>query len=493
MKLVLKLVWFLQDRDLLGINMSLKFSKICVSALSGGGGKTLLSLGLSRACLNKGYNVKTFKKGPDYIDSAWLSLASKNQTTNLDPFFLDEIKLKELFWKSLKKGDKPLFALIEGNRGLFDGLDVNGSYSTAQLARTLNCPILLSLDCTKMTRTSAAIIDGICNFEENLNFCGVVLNQIGSSRHEFAIRSALEKYTDIPILGAISRMNQDYLPERHMGIATLDNFFENNKEINERIEKLADIVKVQVDIDKILKFSECEFEHFNSIDLKCDKVCNIGYVNDKALWFYYPENLEALENEGANLISLSLFDDLSSWNKIDALYLGGGFPEDYVEELCKSKIFSFLKEKANEGLPIYAECGGLVILTKGLKKNGKFYELANILPFSAEFCDKPQGLGYVEGKIISKNHFFPENWHFKGHEFHYSRLIIDDNDNIDISNCALKLNRGFGLGNRESKNYINGYDGYIYKNIWASYSHVFAPSCLIWAKNFVKLASKKKV
>ena len=223
-------------------------ARICISALSGGGGKTLLSLGLARAFSRQGLAVQPFKKGPDYIDAAWLSLAAGRQASNLDPYFLSPARLRALFRHVMGRSGARL-ALLEGNRGLFDGMDVRGSCATAELARTLDCPVLLSLDCTKMTRTAAALVAGVRNFEPGLRLAGVVLNQVASARHEGILREAITTYTDVPVLGAIPRLRENPLPERHMGLASLcgDDLSPQAQEI---LEKLADVVRDHVDMDR---------------------------------------------------------------------------------------------------------------------------------------------------------------------------------------------------------------------------------------------------
>ncbi|WP_303928950.1 AAA family ATPase, partial [Desulfovibrio piger] len=222
-------------------------ARICISALSGGGGKTLLSLGLARAFSRQGLAVQPFKKGPDYIDAAWLSLAAGRQASNLDPYFLPPARLRALFRHVMGRGRARL-ALLEGNRGLFDGMDVRGSCATAELARTLDCPVLLSLDCTKMTRTAAALVAGVRHFEPGLRLAGVVLNQVASARHEGILREAITTYTDVPVLGAIPRLRENPLPERHMGLASLcgDELAPQAQEI---LEKLADVVRGHVDME----------------------------------------------------------------------------------------------------------------------------------------------------------------------------------------------------------------------------------------------------
>lgn len=454
--------------------------RICLTSTGGGGGKTLLSLGLGRAWTKLGRRVQPFKKGPDYIDAAWLSVSCLLPAINLDPFFLSAEELRNLFGNGLI--DKDL-GLIEGNRGLYDGLDEDGSCSTAQLARILNCPILICIDCTKSSRTIAAILHGLTTFEENLDFCGVILNRVGSQRHETAIRNALKATTDIQVLGALPRMQANMLPERHMGLATHGPHLHD--EANKILDKLANFVDAYCDLPKIWSVAQSAPKlNFTpapvNFTIKQDAP-SIGYVLDKALWFYYPENIQELEKAGAKTVRLSLLDRFndSAWDKISGLYLGGGFPEDFAEEIAASAQLKKIAALANRGIPIYAECGGLIILCKGLEIRETIYPMAQIFEPLIKFMQKPQGLGYVEATVIADNAFYPLGMNLKGHEFHYSLCIWDQHQKHDF---ALKLSRGRGLA--------AGYDGLLKNNIWASYLHIFAPSQPIWAKNFVELARK---
>ena len=240
--------------------LSVPTPRLCISAVSGGGGKTILSLGLARCWRKAGLRVQPFKKGPDYIDAAWLTQATGHPACNLDPFFLSAEKLRLLFalrtghglpdreTASAASGAHPAadLALLEGNRGLFDGMDVQGSCSTAELARTLTCPVLLSLNCTKMTRTAAAVVAGLAHFEPGLHLAGVILGQTASSRHEDILRRAIETYTDIPVLGCLPRQRRNPLPERHMGLATLggDAF---SQETENLLDELARLVREHLD------------------------------------------------------------------------------------------------------------------------------------------------------------------------------------------------------------------------------------------------------
>lgn len=507
--------------------------RICVSALSGGGGKTLLSLGLARALTGMGLSVKPFKKGPDYIDAAWLSLAAHCPATNLDPYFLPPPRLRALFAHAMSTaatapagreatadGAAVSLGLVEGNRGLFDGLDAAGSCSTAELARILACPVLISLDCTKMTRTAAALVQGMLNFEPGLSFCGVVLNQLGSSRHESAVRRALEQYTDLRVLGALPRLPENPLPERHMGIACRGEALADDAE--RILDSLADLARAHLDIAAVLaaaraappltaqgsfwpaqearaaastqasgpqressgmtRAAATAPQKRPSAALVEKSGPRIGYVRDAALWFYYQENLEALSRAGAELICLSLLDHGAPWPELDGLYLGGGFPEDSAPELSRSPHLPVPAALAKAGAPVYAECGGFMLLAQGIEREGRFWPMSGVFPVTACFCSKPQGLGYVRGRVALENPYFPQGLEVRGHEFHYSRCRWSGPAPL----CALDLERGQGMGP------IGGTfrDGLIYKRVWAGYTHIFAPATPCWAPGFVEAARR---
>ena len=535
-------------------------ARICISALSGGGGKTLLSLGLARAFSRQGLAVQPFKKGPDYIDAAWLSLAAGRQASNLDPYFLPPARLRALFRHVMERSGARL-ALLEGNRGLFDGMDVRGSCATAELARTLDCPVLLSLDCTKMTRTAAALVAGVRNFEPGLRLAGVVLNQVASARHEGILREAITTYTDVPVLGAIPRLRENPLPERHMGLASLcgDDLSPQAQEI---LEKLADVVRDHVDMERVLAIADdlpalpeepdfwdeaawagegavapsgagrsaachagtafaagagasCEGaaptgtlsvtsprattpdstqtgRDEGIVASRCrtlrpadspEPAPRIGYVRDRALWFYYEENLEALRRAGAELVRLSLLDD-APWPELDGLYLGGGFPEDWARELAASPHLARLATLAGEGLPIYAECGGFMVLASALERDGQRWPMSGIFPVETRFCPKPQGLGYVRADVVLPNPYFPQGSVLRGHEFHYS-LCHEPAAVSGRLEHALRLRKGTGMG-RDAEGH--GRDGLVSGRVWAAYCHIFAPAVPGWAPRFVDLA-----
>lgn len=458
--------------------------RLCISSTSGGGGKTLFSLGLARAWTEAGVEVKPYKKGPDYIDAAWLAAACGRQCTNLDPFFLGPEELKHLFQSSMEPG---CVALLEGNRGLYDGMNETGECSTAQVARTTDCPIVLTLDCVKATRTVAAVIRGLTSFEPGLTFAGVVLNRVGSPRHECSLRRVLEANVDVPVLGAIPRMTVNLLPERHMGLASRGGALADNLQCT--LGELAGTVRENCDVDALLVSARCAPPLFAPLGRKPDIPAPhtsprpvIGYVQDEALWFYYPENLQALRDAGCELRRLSFFSRPEDWQGLHGLYLGGGFPEDMAEEISGAPQLRILRQNVQDGLPVYAECGGLIVLCRSLKYDGRTWPMAGVVPADVHWHERPVGLGYVAGEICRENAFYPLGMTIKGHEFHYCACTFVGGNPDPV----LRLSRGCGLTGDDG-----GFDGYASSNLWASFTHIFAPALPTWAKSFGKLARKR--
>ncbi len=451
--------------------------RIVISGASGGSGKTVLSLGLCRALLRQGLRVAAFKKGPDYIDAAWLSRACGRCCTNLDPFFLPGPRLISLFASAAQGCD---MAVIEGNRGLYDGRDEQGSCSTAGLARLLDAPVLLSLNCTKMTRTAAALIDGLMRFEP-LRFAGVVLAQVSpGSRHESVIRRSIETHTSARVLGTLPRLRPVPIPERHMGLVAAD-----GDEADACLDKLADVITANVDLHGVLEaaaagdLSAAPF--WPDIPPTAGRRPRIGYVQDDVLWFYYKENLTALQHAGADLVRLRLLDD-APWPELDGLYLGGGFPELFAERLAAAPRLAEIARLARSGLPIYAECGGFMVLCRSLVVDGISWPMAGVVPADVEFCPTPQGLGYVEATAVKPNPFHPLGVSWRGHEFHYSRCRT-----AETGALTLELSSGTGMG-RTGR---TGRDGFLCGNTFAAYTHLFAPAVPHWAPRFVSLCAAR--
>ena len=454
--------------------------RIVLAGLSGGTGKTIVSLALARAFKRAGKVVASFKKGPDYIDAQWLGLAADCQCPNLDPYFHTSEIIRSLFFHKSSGAD---ISLVEGNRGLFDGMDEHGSCSTAELARMLHAPVVLAIDCTKMTRTVAAIIQGCVSFEPDLHLAGVILNRTAGERHRSVLRKSIETHTDIPVLGMLPKIASNPIPERHMGLMSDQ---EHDVPAQAALDGLATMAEEWLDLDAIQHVAE-EASDFGPVPPPifpgnpAEKRVRIGYVHDASLWFYYPENLEALEHAGAELVRLSLLSD-EPWPDIDGLYLGGGFPEVFADRIASNThILKHIRSLSESGLPIYAECGGFMVLCESLEINGASHAMAGVFPVGTAFCPRPQGLGYTEAEAVLSNPFFPVGSRILGHEFHYSLCVSEGSSNL---RPALKMIRGKGGG--------IGHDGFLYKNTLAGYNHIHALAVPGWAEAFVAAAAASR-
>ncbi len=459
---------------------NLNIPRIVISAPHGRSGKTTVSIGLNAALSRRGLRVQPFKKGPDYIDTGWLTTASKNQCRNLDMFLMGEDGVKNLFGMANRKAD---ISIIEGNTGLYDSIDIEGKNSTANLSRVLNAPVILVINSARMTRSIAALINGFMNFEPDINIAGVILNNVSGSRHEKKLREAIEYYSGAEILGSIPRSPSLGIPERHLGLIPQG----ENSEFLPVIETISNIVELNVNIDRIIEISRNAPQLSNKMqDARCKMqnlqlaTCNlslkvkIGVVMDRAFSFYYPENFEALKNAGAEIIFLNALED-RFLPDVDALYIGGGFPEMFTDELEDNEsLRKDIKNAVEDGMPVYAECGGLMYLSRSISWNGKTRAMVGAIPCDTEMTKRLQAHGYVilQDKVSGLE--------IRGHEFHYSRIR-----NLGDVSFLYKVIRGKG---------IDGiHDGIIYKNVTASYTHLHAGGALQWAEDFVKSIANRQM
>ncbi len=448
--------------------------RIIISGLSGGAGKTMVALGLARAFTLRGMAVKTFKKGPDYIDAAWLALAAGSPKGNLDPFFCGPDLLRSLCSESSTGYD---LAIIEGNRGLFDGLDLSGSCSTAELARILSAPVVLVMDCTKMTRTAAALAAGCRAFEPDLPLAGAVLNRTGSTRHAGLVRAAVAELAGLPVFGVLPRRETPLIAERHMGLAGVD----EHSRAGRLLDDLAAFLEAHLDLDAILAAARSapalpDSPRPPAPALMGDRPVRLGVVMDAALWFYYEENLAALRAAGAAIVPLSLLD-AAPWPAIDGLYLGGGLPELHIQALsANNRRREEVRALAASGLPVYAECGGFMYLADAVRVGGVDHPMSGVLPVTVEMCPRPQGLGYIEAVVSAENPYHPKGLTLRGHEFHFSRAL-----GAKGLRFGLALSRGRGMVAGEG----GIVDGVVAGNLFAGYTHIYAPAAPHWAPAFV--------
>lgn len=453
--------------------------RLVVAALRGGCGKTTLSLALISAWREQGRRIIPFKKGPDYIDAGWLAQAAGSQCYNLDPYLMNPEQLLGSFIFRIPGADG---AVIEGNRGLYDGTDRAGTYSTAQLAKLLDAPTILVLDCTKVTRTLAAVVLGCRQFDPEVRLAGVILNQVGTSRQEALIRSTIEESTGMPVLGAVPRVRGQDLPERHLGLIP----HQEHPQAQKVLKLLAEMAFKYIDLDRLWQTAlsapdlrEGPSSLWPTLSSSPRPPVRIGVIRDSVFQFYYPENLEALERLGTKLVVFSSLarPDLP---EVDALYLGGGFPETQAEVLAGNEgLCLSIRRAAESGLPIYAECGGLMYLGRTLLVQDKAYPMAGVFPVTFGLEERPQGHGYSIVRADRPNPFYPIGQELIGHEFHYSRPVEYEAEKVNLV-FAVKRGSGFDRGR----------DGLAVNNVLGTYTHLHALTSHLWAEALVDQAVK---
>lgn len=451
------------------------YPRIVLAGSGGDCGKTMLTLGLLSHWRQQGQHVSGFKKGPDFIDAAWIGEAAGSPARNLDVYLMGDSAVYQSFVNHARRSD---ISVIEGNRGLFDGMDAEGTYSTAELAKLLQAPVILILDATKITRTLAAFVLGCLHLDPQLHIAGVILNRVAGARHEKVARRSIEQITGVKVLGAMPKLSHfDLLPERHLGLVTP----EEHGRIKKVCHELSLTVAKNVNVDRIYEIAHrapclSEPEKNQSGTQKAAAKITIGYFRDSAFTFYYPENLEALAAAGAHLIPVSPLED-SSLPPLDCLYIGGGFPETHGDLLSRNKsLLRDLKENVENGLPVYAECGGLIFLSQALKYENEIFPMSSVLPFRIEMRSKPCGHGYCEFEIDRENPFFPVGARIRGHEFHYSTIV----NGAEKVETAYRVLRGQGAN--------HGREGFFYKKVMASYFHVHVFSFPAWADCLIDAA-----
>lgn len=450
--------------------------RLIISALRGGLGKTTLALGIAAAWRTQGRRIAVFKKGPDFIDAGWLGAAAGRPCYNLDPFLMGEDNIRASFEEHTAGAEG---AVIEGNRGLYDGVDEAGTYSTARLAKMLDAPVVLIVDCTKATGTIGALVLGCKQYDPQVPLRGVILNNVSAGRHETVVRKAVEQASGIPVVGAVPRLRRGEFPERHMGLTP----FHEHPDVERAVAAARSVAEQYLDLNALWKIAQ----HAGPLAFGAlhgepqpgplqRRSVRIGVIQDRAFQFYYPDNLEALEREGAELVRINALQD-GALPDIDALYIGGGFPETQAQVLSENTGFCrSLKAAAEQGLPIYAECGGLIYLGRSLKVDDRTYPMASVLPVDFVLEKRPQAHGYAIAEVAGPNPFFDAGVVLKGHEFHYSRVANPG----ELPAGTYRMERGVGVDGTA--------DGLVYKNVLATYTHLHALGTPEWAPAMVRSA-----
>jgi len=451
--------------------------RIVIAGLSGDSGKTLIALGAVLLTRNTGLPVAVFKKGPDYIDAAWLSWAAGRPARHLDSYLMGWETVARSFAAHASVDG---LSVIEGNRGLYDGFDARGTHSTAELAKRLRAPVVLVVNAAKTSRTAAALVLGCQRLDPEVTIAGVVLNYVAGSRHERVLRDAVEGSCGVPVLGAIPRARSDtLLPGRHLGLVTP----EEHPGIGLLRQNLLALLQGNLDLARLVEVAgtapPLPLPAAPSEVAGDGRGLTIGYLRDSAFTFYYPENLEAIERSGATLLPISSLSDAGLPEGLHALYIGGGFPETHAPLLSANQSFlQSIRQRAERGLPIYAECGGLMLLARTITWRGGRHAMAGVLPVDVEVCDVPQGHGYAALDVDQPNPFFPVGLALRGHEFHYSRVVPQG----PALPTACRMTRGTGS--------YPGRDGIVVSNVWASYTHLHASATPAWIAGLLAAARR---
>lgn len=495
-------------------------SRIYISAAHKSSGKTTLSIGLCRALHQRNLTVQPFKKGPDYIDPLWLAKASGFPTGlsgeennsqypseyrgchNLDFNTMDDDEIKRVLSQHSQQAD---ISIIEGNKGLYDGVALDGSDSNAALAKLTQSPVILVIDTRGVTRGVAPLLLGYQQFDKDINIAGVIYNMSSGGRHEEKIRAVTKAYTDIPVLGVVKKSPLLELDERHLGLMPSN----EHEGAEKKIDEIASVVADQVDLDAVFAVAKTAetlaVKPITSVILETAKKVRIGICEDSACGFYYVGDKQALKDAGAELVLINTLED-EGLPELDGLFIGGGFPETHMQALADNTTMRYQIKRAIEaGLPTYAECGGLMYLSQSLHWNGQSAPMVGIIPSDTVMHKKPQGRGHVElietesmpwssGTLfnnsynnsmhdLSNNDINDKERVIKAHEFHYSRLETPDRLR-NKGKFAYKVKRGVGITGEE--------DGWVYKNLLASYAHMRDTENYHWAKRFVDFVREKK-
>lgn len=456
-------------------------SRLLISAAHKSSGKTTLTVGLCAALSAQGMVVQAFKKGPDYIDPMWLAQASGRDCFNLDAYLMTPAQITACFTRHSEASD---ISLVERNKGLYDGLALDGSNSNAALAQLLDLPVVLVLDARGMTRGIAPLILGYQAFDARIRIAGVILNQLGGARHESKLRAVIEHYTDVKVLGAICHDPRLAVVERHLGLMPSHEL----DDASQRVRAMGELIGSQVDLLQVRQIAASvsplnpQPARISVIQAPPQPRVRIGLARDKAFGFYYPDDLQALEQAGAEIVPFDTLKD-TCLPEVDGLFIGGGFPEMFMPELQANKALrSSIKAAIEADLPVYAECGGLMYLARTLHWKGEVYNMAGALPADVVMHERPVGRGYVTLETTGD-----APWQtgigqtLRGHEFHYSSL---ENVAPELK-FAYRVKRGHGVDGQR--------DGIVYRKVLASYAHLRSGAGSDWAAQFVAFVRAQRM
>jgi len=459
--------------------MTQSLPRIFLAAAHKSSGKTTVAIGLAAALRRKGRRVRMFKKGPDYIDPLWHRLASGRDSYNLDFNTQQPDEMRDLF---VRKGADADICLVEANKGLYDGIDLEGRDSNAALARMLDAPVILVIDTEGMTRGIAPLLIGYREFGEGLHIAGVILNRVGTPRHEDKLRAAVERYTDVEVLGAVGRDSSLELEERHLGLTTPGDM----AALDERIAAIGARIGGSVDLDRLEAIAAAAepLRHVPPAPISPPAAdVRIAIARDAAFCFYYPDDLEAFAQAGAELVPFSPIADAALPENVDGLFLGGGFPETHMAALAaNASMRESVRRAIDSGLPTYAECGGLMYLAETLAWQGEKQQMCGAVPARAVMNARPQGRGTIRLAATGAAPWSPvrAGGLVAAHEFHYASL----HGLSDADVYAWEVRRGHGITGR--------HDGIVIGNLVAGFTHLRNTRQSPWVRAFVDFVRRRR-
>ncbi|MEG6522030.1 cobyrinate a,c-diamide synthase [Desulfotomaculum sp. 1211_IL3151] len=457
----------------------MRIPRIVLAGTHSGVGKTTLTLGLLSAFRRRGIKVQPFKVGPDYIDPGLHKAAAGITSHNLDSWMGSPEKVHELFIKRAKGMD---LSLVEGVMGLFDGARGQGERgSTAQVAKIIKAPVVLVFSAQGLARSAAALISGYQNFDPNLQVCGVIANGVGSEGHRQFIKQVLEGELGIPLLGALVKQRDIVMPQRHLGLLPAA----ENKELDQTLTALAQLVEEQIDVTRLLTLAQQAPELTDREILPVQqsfKGVRLAVASDEAFNFYYQDSLDYLVELGAELVFFSPLRDTLLPPDIDGIYIGGGFPEQFLPMLAANQLLKHeLVERSRQAMPVYAECGGFMYLCESITDlAGQAFAGVGLVPARVKMGQRLAALGYVQAKLTKTCLLGEPDMTLKGHEFHWS--IMED---LPAASNVYQLTGGRGKEGRA--------EGYAHKEILASYVHIHFRYNLGAAQNFLAACQRYRV
>ncbi len=432
------------------------FPRLMIAGTHSGAGKTTIAVAVMAMFSAAGMRVQPYKVGPDYIDPGFHQVATGRVSRNLDTFFLGEAGIQEVFTRSAVGAD---ISVIEGVMGLYDGIGSTAEGSSARVAQILQCPVVLVMDARSMAGSAAAVVWGYADLPGGTPLAGVILNRVGSTRHLAILTESIEAKTGVPVLGGILQDNDLHLPQRHLGLVpSVENFH-----LHKVMMALGQRVAGEVSGEKLVNLARSApalTDRRHIFVVEPGEPVRLGIVRDSAFNFYYQDGLDLMAAMGAELVYCNALEDLTLPEALDGLYIGGGFPEMFMEQLSANTTFmNDLRRRVAGGMPVYAECGGLMYLCNTITDfSGHEFNGAGILPVHCRMEKKRVALGYVKAEALRDNVMVKKGTELPGHEFHYSSVT---EQNLAP---AFTLRKPGDLAGRP--------DGYAGGNVLATYLHV---------------------